>query len=147
MSAPTVATGESRGRSASRQEEPPAGAFARLRDPYCILVWKFSVDDDHAERFIELCDQSAELVREQPKCLFQRLRRDRQEFHVHVGLEDSYGVLTHVVTFSDMLKRSAAMARFCGLEIYGSGPELALLRDPLAPFSPLFIEHDDAVPI
>ncbi len=29
----------------------------RLRDPYCILVWKFSVDDDHAERFTELCDQ------------------------------------------------------------------------------------------
>ena len=137
---------ESRGRSARRREESPA-AFARLRDPFCILVWKFSVDDDHAKRFAELCDQSAELVHEQPKCLFQRLTRNRHEFHVHVGLEDSFGVLTHVVTFSDTLKRAAAMARFCGLEIYGPGTELALLRDPLASFNPLFIEQRDEVPI
>lgn len=114
--------------------------FARLRDPFCILVWKFRVDDDHAERFVELCDQSAELAREQPKCLFQRLTRDLHEFQVHVGLEDSYGVLTHVVTFSDTLKRAAAMARFCGLEIYGRDTELARLREPLAPFNPVFIE-------
>ena len=147
MSVPTVSTGKSSKRATCGQEESPAAAATRLRDPFCILVWKFSVDDDHAERFTELYDQSAELVPEQPKCLFQRLRRDRHEFHVHVGLEDSYGVLTHVVTFSDMLKRSAAMARFCGLEIYGSGPELALLRDPLAPFSPMFIEHNNEVPI
>ncbi len=147
MSVPTVSTGKSSKRATCGQEESPAAAVTRLRDPFCILVWKFSVDDDHAERFTELCDQSAELVREQPKCLFQRLRRDRHEFHVHVGLEDSYGVLTHVVTFSDTLKRAAALARFSGLEIYGPGTELTLLHQPLAPFSPLFIEQEGNVAV
>ena len=111
-------------------------------DPFCILVWRFSCDDAHAEAFATLCESVSGPVRDEPKCLFRRVARDGNKFQVRLGFEDSFGVLTHVVNFSPTLKAARALAHLDGLEIYGTGEELAMLSEPLAPFEPLFFEQD-----
>ena len=51
-------------------------------------------------------------------------------------------MLTHVVNFSDTLKAARTVARLDGVEIHGTGSELAMLSEPLAPFDPLYVEQD-----
>jgi hypothetical protein len=123
------------GDSLSRGSSRPVG------DPFCILVWKFAVEDVDVAEFAALCETSSELRGEQPKCLFQRITRGERDFRVHVGLEDAYGVLTHISMFADTLKKLGAVARYKGLEIHGDGGELADLRHPLERFRPLYVER------
>jgi hypothetical protein len=116
-----------------------------VNDPFCILVWKFRVPERFAEAFAALCEESSRRLHDQPKALFQRVTRRGNELRVHVGLEDSFGVLTHVVEFSQTLKLMRTMGRYNGVEVHGPGIELDLLREPLRRFRPLFIEQDGNV--
>jgi hypothetical protein len=110
-------------------------------DPFCILIWRFSTDEHRIDDLAALLDDSAALAREQPKCLFQRQTRAGLEVQVHAGFEDAFGALTHVIEFSETLKKAATSARLDGLEIHGTGTELALLRTPLRPFGPVYFER------
>jgi hypothetical protein len=113
-----------------------------IHDPFCIVVWRFKTEAGRAEAFQALCDEAAGLVREQPKCLFQRVTRKGSDFKVHVGLEDSYGVLSHISSFCDVLRQARLLGRYEGVEIHGPAGELAYLRDPLQAFEPTFFERD-----
>lgn len=126
------------------EEKPESAApgTLALTDPFCILVWRFSCDDAHAEEFAALCASLPGPVPDEPKCFFRRVARDGNEFQVRVGFEDSFGVLTHVINFSPTLKAARALAHLDGLEIYGTGSELAMLSEPLAPLGPVFYEQD-----
>lgn len=117
------------------------GSQRTIHDPFCIMVWKFRVEASRVTAFSALCDEAAALVSEQPKCLFQRLTRKGGEFKVHVGLEDSYGVLAHVSSFSDTLRRAHSLGRYEGVEIHGAELELSYLREPLRAFEPVFFER------
>lgn len=116
-----------------------------VHDPFCIVLWKFSVDEVDADAFVALHDESARDGHEQPKCLFQRLTRDGNDFRVHVGLEDAYGVLTHLVSFADVLRQAGALARYRGLEIHGPAPELVKLHPALRRFGPMYVARDSGV--
>ena len=113
-----------------------------IHDPFCILVWRFKATDETAEALQELCNDAGGLVREQPKCLFQRVTRKGSDFKVHVGLEDAYGVLSHVSSFCSVLRQASRLARYQGVEVHGSPVELAHLRQPLQAFEPAFFERD-----
>lgn len=106
------------------------------------MVWKFTAADGQGHELAALLDASAAGVGEQPKCLFQRLLHDGREFRVHVGLEDAFGALTHVISFAQVLQKARDMARFEGIDVYGDAPELAALRRPLEPFAPRYFEQD-----
>jgi len=119
--------------------QPPTRS---VHDPFCIVVWKFAIADAHVDSFRAVCDEAAARVAEQPKTLFQRTTHTGDnEFQVRVGLEDSFGVLGHVVMFSDSLKQITQIGEYRGLEIHGPGSELAQVRDPLQPFAPVLFER------
>ena len=132
-----------------RTSSGPAATEApsHLRDPFCILVWRFTAQAGHTDELAALLDQSADRVNDQPKCLFQRLAQDGPELRVHVGLEDAFGALTHAIFFAQVLDKARGMARFEGITVYGDPAELAALREPFAPFAPSFFERDADAPL
>jgi len=89
-----------------------APACSHLRDPFCILVWKFTAHDGLHERLATLLKASEKQVDDQPKCLFQRLVDDGAKLRVHVGLDDSHGVLAHVIEFAGVLEEARTLAPF-----------------------------------
>jgi hypothetical protein len=117
------------------------GPRTSIDDPFCILIWKFTVDPADAEQFAALCEGPPVPREEQPKCLFQRLTRTGDAFHVHVGLEDAYGVLAHVTMFADTLKKLCAVSRYRGMDIHGAVEELIELEEPLRRFRPAYFER------
>jgi len=144
MTAPTIGHRPFSDSSPNQGDSLSRGVSRSVDDPFCILVWKFAVDDRDAAEFSALCEASRELLAEQPKCLFQRVTCCEHGFRVHVGLEDSYGVLAHIAAFSETLKKLGAVARYQGLDIHGEGSELAELRHPLERFRPRYVERHGA---
>lgn len=113
-----------------------------VHDPFCIVVWKFRIDDEHIDKFHGVCDAAAANLVDQPKTLFQRLTRTSgNDFQVRAGLEDSFGVLRHVVAFSEALGQIIELGGYRGLEVHGPTSELKELREPLQPFAPIFVER------
>lgn len=125
-----------------RNDIDASTAHRSIDDPFCILVWKFHVEPSRARSFERLHRESAQLLAEQPKALFQRITQKGDAFDIHVGLEDSYGVLAHVSMFGEFLEGMGSMGRYLGVEVYGPAGELASLRDPLLRLRPRFVEHD-----
>ncbi len=117
------------------------GVSAGGTDPFCILVWRFTAEEGRIDDLVTLCEEASVAAREQPKCLFQRYTRCGSRLQVHAGFEDSFGALTHVISFSETLKHAREISRLEGLEVHGTGAELALLREPLAAFGPLYFER------
>lgn len=142
MSVPTALSRPPSDSSPDHGEHLVRPPIRSVHDPFCIVVWKFSIADAHVDDFRAVCDDAAACVAEQPKTLFQRTTcTGDNEFQVRVGLEDSFGVLGHVVMFSDALKRIIELGDYRGLEIHGPGSELALVQDPLQPFGPVLFER------
>ena len=113
-----------------------------VNDPFCIVVWHFECDNARVEEFEALCESLPDPLPDEPKCLFRRVSRDGNAFQIRLGFEDAFGVLTHVVNFSETLEAARSLARSSGLEIHGTGSELAMLSEPLGPFEPLLVEQD-----
>jgi len=139
MSTPTLRLGPFSDSSPNQGDSLSRGPRTSVDDPFCIVVWKFAVHPRDAQEFAAHCaTPAARLREEQPKCLFQRLTRNNGAIHVHVGLEDSYGVLAHVAAFADTLKKLSALSRYRGMEIHGAVEELAELQEPLRRFGPAY---------
>ncbi|MGD8329481.1 MAG: hypothetical protein PVJ49_08580 [Acidobacteriota bacterium] len=143
MSIPTLRRRPFSDSSPNQGDSLSRGPRATIDDPFCIVIWKFTVESDDSGEFAALCERSRAVHEEQPKCLFQRLTRKHDAFHVHVGLEDAYGVLAHVTMFADTLKKLGAVSRYRGVEIHGTVEELTKLKDPLGRFRPAYFERDN----
>lgn len=141
MSTPTLRRRPFSDSSPNQGDSLSRGPRASIEDPFCIVVWKFSVDLADAEQFAALCENPPVPKEEQPKCLFQRLTRKGDAFHVHVGLEDAYGVLAHVTMFADTLRKLGALSRYRGVEIHGAVEELLELKEPLRRFRPAYFKR------
>ena len=107
-------------------------------DTCCTIVPYFKVHDGKLEDFKTGCEKFVAQTSSESKCLYYGFSFNGDEAHCREGYADAEGLLAHLENVGALLEEALTIADITRVEVHGPEQELAKLREPLSPLSPVF---------
>jgi quinol monooxygenase YgiN len=108
-------------------------------DTCCTIAPYFKVAAGRMTEFKALCERFVAATQSEGGCLYYGFCFDGDLVHCREGYRDAEALLAHLANVGAILNEALQIATIQRLEVAGPETELALLRGPLAPYTPQFL--------